>query len=59
MRIVLDPRTTFPISATRQPTLMPNGVRCRGTRLEPMDEIVVDVLPYHHTSTGRSADTDE
>jgi hypothetical protein len=59
VRIVLDLRTTFPISATPQPTLMPNGVRCRGTRLEPMDEYVVDVLLKHHTSAGASADTDE
>ncbi len=59
VRIVLDPRTTFPISATPQPTLMPNGIRCRGTRPEPTDEIVVDVLLKHHTSAGGSADTDE
>jgi hypothetical protein len=59
IRIVLDPRTTLPISATRQPTLIPNGIRCRRARLEPVNEIIVDVLPYYHTGTGGSADTDE
>jgi hypothetical protein len=38
---------------------MPNSVRRCGTRLEPMDEIVVDMLLNHHTSAGGNADTNE
>jgi hypothetical protein len=59
VRIVLDPHTAFPITTTRQPTLMPNSVRLCGTLLEPMDEIVVDILLNHHTSAGGKADTNK